>query len=136
MNGLASYIAAQSAMPFVWGANDCLTFANGASRAMTGVGFCDDWLDFDYSDPSEAIRKFKAEQKTSPFSSIIEATDARLTRLASYPAPRGSIVARATPHSVLGYIFGVSMGKHIVFMAENGLAYMEPDKTDIAWAVK
>jgi hypothetical protein len=33
----AAFIAAREAMPFIWGSNDCGTFAFGAIEALTGV---------------------------------------------------------------------------------------------------
>ena len=40
---LTAYIRAVEGAPFVWGEHDCLTFTNGAYRAMHGSGWADDW---------------------------------------------------------------------------------------------
>lgn len=37
LSALAAYIAAREAVPFAWGPNDCVTFAAGALRALTGI---------------------------------------------------------------------------------------------------
>ena len=36
LSALAAYIAGRETVPFAWGSNDCVTFAAGAVRALTG----------------------------------------------------------------------------------------------------
>jgi len=76
--------------PLVPGENDCLTFTDGAWRAMHGYGWATDWIG-QYASQGRFLGRH-ALIEAFGFKSILDAIDARLCRVAHVP-PFGALVA-------------------------------------------
>lgn len=132
---LVRYIREKRNQPFSWGDNDCLTFADGAVKAMTGAGFTDGHLG-GYKTAKGATGAFKRWQNKTGFSDIIEGIDAKFERVIGLP-PRGSVVAMPTPDgAVFPYSIGVMASHLAAFVSEDGLIMVVPTKDFIAWRVR
>ena len=127
---LTSYIKAVSDTPFVWGEHDCLTFTNGAYRAMYGSGWADDWLGRYMIDG----RPMRRRELISEFgwSNMDAAIDTKLMRALS--PPRGALVT--TKHAqrwVTGVALGICVGTRGVFLGKEGVIYMPLEHIEKAW---
>ena len=132
---LNTYIEDVRDLRFQWGANDCLTFANTAHEAMTGHQFAPDWRG-QYKTAHTAKKWYKALLKQQGFENIVEAIDARLTRLDVSIPPRGSIVGRSEGSgSVTEIALGVCIGETVAFISREGVVSFPVNEDDIFWAV-
>lgn len=128
---LTDYIKGCEAKSFVWGSHDCLTFTNGAYRAMYGSGWADDWLGR-YMIDGRPMRRDEL-RKEFGWSTIEDAIDAKLSRAGKYP-PRGALVT--TKHAqrwVTGVALGICVGHRGVFLSKEGVIYLPLDLIDNAW---
>jgi len=129
---LAALIEDHRHVPFEWGANDCLTFADTVHFELTGRRLCADWLDgAAYTDAKSALRVYAARRKGE---TIIEGLDGRLTRGTGFP-PRGSIVATPSAELVFGVTLGVAIGPVAAFVGDLGLEFRPITDADIWWHV-
>jgi len=127
---LTSYIKAVSDTPFVWGEHDCLTFTNGAYRAMYGAGWADDWLGRYMIDG----RPMRRRELITEFgcSSLEAAIDKRMDRV-SFP-PRGALVTTKQQQKwVTGVALGICVGTRGVFLGKQGVIYMPLEHIEKAW---
>ena len=127
---LTSYIKAVSDAPFVWGKHDCLTFTNGAYRAMHGAGWADDWLGRYMIDG----RPMRRRELIAEFgcSSLEAAIDKRMDRV-NFP-PRGALVTtKQQQRWVTGVALGICVGTRGVFLGKQGVIYMPLEHIEKAW---
>ena len=128
---LNDYIQSHSDTAFAWGIHDCLTFTNGAWKAMYGHGWADDWLGrYLINDRpmyrSELVKEFCRYDFKS-------AVDDRLTPSGKYP-PRGALVT--TTHArrwVTGVALGICVGTRAVFLNDKGLIYLPINLIQNSW---
>ncbi len=66
---LNRYIDSCRLRGFVWGAHDCLTFTNGAFKAMYGSGWADDWLG-EYAEDGKFIGRTKLKKNLNETASF------------------------------------------------------------------
>jgi len=120
---------------FLWGSNDCLTFANQAHKAMTARPLADDWVG-DYSCALAARRHYDNLLQKQGFDTIVDAIDKRLERINVALPPRGSLVARHQPENpVIGFVLGVCVGEKIAFISNQGVLFLHSQPDDIFWAI-
>jgi hypothetical protein len=132
---LADYVESVREKSFEWGKFDCLIFANGAVRAQTGKGFCNDWMG-DYTDAQSCYKHALRLLKANRWDNIVEAIDTRLTRLQSLMPHRGNIIGRQQEHmSVTGISLGVAVSDQIAFVGNNGIEFSAPQEDDIFWLI-
>ncbi len=127
---LADYIAKHRNTEFSWGVNDCLTFSNGATREITGVGLLDCYVG-GYKTARGAIGRAKRA------GDLVAKIDAVLQRHEGFPPPRGSLILKAVPEAVgIGYALGVmASGLDAAFMTEQGVRMIRADRADKVWAL-
>jgi len=136
---LSKYIDSRRSMPFVWGKNDCLTFASGCIIAQTGKNPLKDMLG-NYKCPSTAILHIKRSIKKfryDPTISMSEAIDDRLKRIYGPFPPRGSITSRKVgfEESVTGQMLGVTLRRKSAFLSQSGIVFLDREKEDLFWSV-
>lgn len=127
---LNAYIKDAAHKSFAWGVHDCLTFTNGAYRAMYGVGWADDWLGR-YMLDGRPMRRDEL-RKEFGWSTLEDAIDDRMQRV-QFP-PRGALVT--TKHAqrwVTGVAMGISIGTRGVFLLRQGVIYLPLNLIDNAW---
>ena len=135
MGRLTEYINSKRGKPFVWGKNDCLSFVNGAVRAMTGEWLCGERLR-GYSTERGALLRYERFRRKTGHADIVAAMDDKFDRLLTLHPPHGAVVARPLDGgAVLGYSFGVIFGSRPVFVGPNGMEQTMPDVNDIYWMV-
>lgn len=130
---LTAYIDDCESRSFVWGKHDCLTFTNGAYRAMYGAGWADDWLGR-YMVDGRPMRRDEL-RKEFGWSTLEAAIDNRMDRV-KFP-PRGALVT--TKHAqrwVTGVAMGICTGTRGVFLSKEGVIYLPLDLIDNAWINK
>lgn len=133
---LKYYVRSHERAAFRWGAIDCLTFANGAMRCVTGAGFCDDWLG-EYDSPRGAAAKYLRLRKLEGKASIIEGVDDRLRRVDTLHPRDGMICAVEEPGGALGWAFGVvSEGLEWYLSEHDGLISRPPNGDAIYWEAR
>jgi hypothetical protein len=132
---LNAYIKAVRGAPFKWGYHDCLTFTNGAWRAMYGHGWADDWLGRYMVATAYGERPMRKDQLRSEFGffSFVDAVDDKLTRVAHVP-PRGALVVtdRVADWGI-GYGMGICTGIKAAFLSRQGVIYMPITDISKAW---
>ena len=134
-DGLNNYIEEVRDLRFEWGQNDCLTFANKSHEVMTGEKFAPDWSG-DYTTAYTAKKWYQKLLGEQGFDTIIEAIDARLTRLSVVLPPRGSIVGRAEKSGAVTEVaLGVCVGETAAFISREGVVSLPVNEDDIFWAV-
>jgi hypothetical protein len=122
-------------VPFKWGAHDCLTFTNGAWRAMYGAGWADDWQGRYMTTGATGLRPmFRRElQSEFGFKSFSEAMAARLTPVSGVP-PRGALVITSDRAGwFIGGALGICTGTNGAFLGSDGIEYATADKFTGAW---
>lgn len=128
---LAPYLKSVARTPFKWGEHDCLTFTNGAFRAMYGTGWAEDWLGRYMLDGQPMGRD--ALRAEFGYASFTKAVDVRLTRVEGIP-PRGALVTtRRARRWAIGSALGVSVGAKAAFVSKHGIVYHPINFTDKAW---
>ena len=132
---LNNYIKEVSDRSFCWGKHDCLTFTNESWRRMHGKGWADDWLGRYMVKTKYGFRPMRAPELLAefPFTSFIEAIDAKLTRIDHIP-PRGALVATSENLAIgVGYGLGVCVGMKAAFLSRKGVVYMPVTDIEKAW---
>ena len=128
---LNRYIDSCRLRGFVWGAHDCLTFTNGAFKAMYGTGWADDWLG-EYAEDGKFIGRTKLKKKFKR-NSIIPAIDERLQRIQFVP-PLGALVASDLEKKFsIGLALGMSLGSKAVYLDENDIIFRSLDTVKYSW---
>ena len=115
--------------PFEWGAHDCTTWAMTVRSAMTG------------SDPAPWLGTYKtlrgavgAIKKTGHADLEEAATSVLGAPVAPLTAQRGDIVLMGDD-AAFGGAFGVVIGSHAAFVAEDGLTLHPVSEARRAWRV-
>ena len=122
--------------PFDWDGFECLSFANGAAKVMTGKGFADDWID-EYQCACTAVKRYKAKLKAANKQSIIEGIDDRLKRSSGKLPARGDIVARKDKSmKVIGVSLGVAVSDLVAFVSLDGIVFDQSREGDIFWVIQ
>lgn len=128
---LISYLRACSGQPFAWGSHDCLTFTNGAYRAIFGVGWADDWLGR-YMIDGRPMRAGELRREFG-YSTIQQAIDERLTRVDGIP-PKGALVTSDHVRRwVTGVALGICVGTRAAFLDRTGVIYLPIETTRERW---
>ena len=128
---LNAYIRSVNNKPFEWGKHDCLTFTNGAYRAMYGEGWAEDWLNR-YMKNSTLLKR-DGLRKEYGFSSFTSAVDKKLTRI-DYIPPLGALVTtKKTRRWAIGVAMGICTGSKAVFLSEKGLLHLPLDYIYQSW---
>ena len=131
---LNAYLKAVRSAPLKWGHQDCLTFTNGAWRAMYGHGWADDWLGRYMVQTPYGERPMRNDQLRNEFGffSFEEGVDQKLTRVNHVP-PRGALVVTEKAEKWgIGYGMGICVGIKAAFLSRQGVIYLPV--TDIAKA--
>ena len=131
---LSEYLKAVANEPFKWGSHDCLTFTNGAWKAMYGYGWADDWLGRYMKATEYGDRPLRPDQLRAEFGyfAFSKAVDERLQRAGPIP-PRGALVAtKKVERMAIGYGLGICVGSKAAFLSRSGVVYSSI--TDIAKA--
>jgi hypothetical protein len=128
---LNAYLRACQGQPFAWGSHDCLTFTNGAYRAIFGVGWADDWLGR-YMVDGRPMRKDELRREFG-YSTIQQAIDERLTRVDGVP-PKGALVTSDHVRRwVTGVALGICVGTRAAFLDRTGVIYLPIETTRERW---
>lgn len=128
---LNAYIRSVDSQPFEWGKHDCLTFTNGAYKAMYGEGWADDWLNR-YMKGSTTLKRDEL-RKEFGFSSFTPAVDEKLLRI-NYIPPLGALVTtKKTRKWAIGVAMGICTGAKAAFLSEKGLVYLPLDYIHQSW---
>jgi hypothetical protein len=133
LNSLNNYVARVKRQPFAWFSNDCLTFTNGAFKAMYGKGWADDWVG-KYHKGNET---FKRDQLRKIFKArtIEEAISGKLTRVDGLP-PKGCLVLTDQCRRwVIGKAMGIAWGRHALFLNDDGLEALPIENITSAWNI-
>jgi hypothetical protein len=115
--------------PLVPGENDCLTFTDGAWRAMYGRGWATDWRG-KYAADGQFLGR-KALVAAFGFESILDAIDDRLERVPHVP-PFGALVA-APGRGVFGQALGICTGHHAAMLGPDGLCRIDIENITASW---
>jgi hypothetical protein len=133
---LMDYVDQCRNKPFDWAGFECLSFVNGAAKAMTGKGFADDWVG-EYKCACTAVRTYKSKLKAANKKSIIEGIDDRLKRSTRALPMRGDIVARKDKNiKGIGVSLGVAVSDLVAFINLDGVVFDKPCEGDIFWSVQ
>jgi len=134
---LAEYLEELRHLPFSWGENDCITFTNNAVTAITGRGYCDDWVG-QYADGRGAFMHYRRKLYEQGYSSIIDALDDRLDRFDGRYPPRGTLVGRKYEGTdgVLPIALGIVVSDLVAFLMADGLILSSPSETDLFWSIE
>lgn len=128
---LIHYLLSCSDRPFEWGVHDCLTFTNGAHRAIYGSGWAEDWLGR-YMIDGRPMRRDELKREFG-FSTIQDAIDLRMTRVEGIP-PKGAIVTSDHVRRwVTGVALGVCVGTRAAFLDRSGVIYLPIEETRERW---
>jgi hypothetical protein len=128
---LTAYISDCEGRSFEWGKHDCLTFTNGAYRAMYGKGWADDWLGR-YMIDGRPMRRDEL-RKEFGWSTLEAAINERMVKSNKFP-PRGALVT--TKHArrwATGAALGICVGDRAVFLGDKGVIYLTLDLIDNSW---
>lgn len=115
--------------PLVPGENDCLTFTDGAWRAMYGRGWATDWIGR-YASQGRFLGR-RALIKAFGFDSILDAIDERLDCCPHVP-PFGALVA-APGRGVFGQALGICTGHHAAMIGDDGLTRIGIENITASW---
>ena len=115
--------------PLVPGENDCLTFTDGAWRAMYGRGWAGDWIGR-YASHGRFLGR-KALIEAFGADDFLAAIDTKLTRCNHVP-PFGALVA-APGRAVFGYGLGICTGHHAAMIGPDGLCRVQIEDISAAW---
>ena len=128
---LNKYLKRVKGQPFAWGSHDCLTFTNGAYRAMYGSGWADEWLDR-YMVGRRPMRRTELKREYK-FGDFTLAVDSKLQRCGGIP-PLGALVT--TKHAqrwVTGVAMGICTGTRAVFLSKEDVLYLPLDAIENSW---
>ena len=128
---LIGYVKAQRGKPFAIGVHDCFTFTNGAWAAMHGRGYADQIMG-KYADLGQKqLARLLFDNFGTP--SMIDALDAGLTRVNSFPPKGALVVMRSQRPYFTGYAFGLAMGVTAVFLGDSDVIYLPIEQIEGAW---
>ncbi len=125
---LNQYLRDVARQPFRLGRHDCLTFTNGAWRAMHGHGWADDWL-------GRYLRARTQDDLRREFGHVTleDAVSARLLRCEGVP-PRGALVTGVEAGGwLMGRAFGIAVGANAAFLSRSGVVYLPISEIEHAW---
>ena len=135
MDELTLYVESMIGEPFVWGENDCLTFAQEAVKIQTGGYICDEWFG-GYDTKREAAQQYNAMVDDCGFDNIIEAISSRFSQVLTLHPTHGMLVARPLVIGPLSCSFGVCVGRQLALMSLGGVVMVGPEVHDIYWDVR
>jgi len=125
---LNGYLASVRDKSFKWGEHDCLTFTNGAYKAMYGAGWADDWL----GRYAQNLRRDKLKSEFG-FNSFTAAVDSKLNRI-NYVPPLGALVTtKQSQRWIIGVAMGICTGQKAVFLSKKGMLFLPLDYIHQAW---
>ena len=133
LDALNRYVAKVKQKPFAWFEHDCLTFTNGAFRAMYGKGWADDWL----GKYHKGSKSFKRDQLRQIFQAktIEDAISKKLTRIEGMP-PKGSLVLTDQCRRwVIGKAMGIAWGHNAFFLNDNGIDVLPIESITSSWGL-
>ena len=128
---LNDYVLLVKDKPFTWFSHDCLTFTNGAFKAMYGKGWADDWI----GKYHEGNKTFKRDQLRQIFQAktIEDAISKKLTRIDGIP-PKGALVLTDQCRKwVIGKAMGIAYGRYGLFLANEGLETIPIEDVNSSW---
>lgn len=117
-----------TAIPFAWGAADCLSFCRACEVAVTGGSRFADMPN--YATAKEAMRHLK----DGGFANAADGVNDRLPSIPPMMARRGDWVMREDRVFAFG-AFGVVAGRMSAHMGENGLVFLPLAGTTRAWRI-
>ncbi len=123
------YLRNYPSEPLVPGENDCLTFTDGAWRAMHGYGWATDWIGR-YASHGRFLGR-KALIEAFGCDNILDAIDGKLQRHNGVP-PFGALVA-APGRAVFGQALGICTGHHAAMIGKDGLCRIHIDEITASW---
>lgn len=130
---LNAYLEETRDRAFAWGSHDCLTFSNGAFRAMHGRGWADDWIGR-YMVDGRPMRRLELIKEFG-WRNFYQAIDERLKPIDHVP-PLGALVTTKRSKSwIIGSALGISAGSKAIFLSETGLLGLPLEAIDRAWII-
>jgi hypothetical protein len=140
-HALANYVEAARHVPFAWGRHDCLLFATGAMKLLTGIDPVD-WLP-EYSNPGEAyvlLRRYAGGDVDAaitkylgpPLASPLMARRGDIACV--LPLTRNDFGEDATP-VIRQKTLGVVTGPHVAVAGVNALTFIPVTQAIAAWRV-
>jgi len=126
---LAAYIAERRNAPFVWGVHDCVTFANGAVEAVTGVNLLREHGVPAYSTREEAYALIGANGMS--FTDIARST---LVMTSCKRAMRGDVVLGPFSKEY-GNTYGVVIGASVACPGQFRLGFLPLSNAVLAFMV-
>lgn len=132
---LKLHIERSMAMPFEWGKNDCLSFADKAVEIQRGHGFVTEWLNSGYYNARTAAIHYGRHLRDTGYKSVLDVADERLERIDTLQPEFGDIVARKTEGGAISWAFGVATSKGVAFLDESGARLCESELDDVVWRV-
>jgi hypothetical protein len=136
---LAAYVDSTRAVPFAWGRQDCVLWAAGAIREMTGVDPVAE-LRGRYADVAGAVRVLR--EIADDLAGAVAAVASRRGYAAVKPsrAQRGDLVLAladpsGTPHPDWPHCLGVCVGPGAVSPGPAGLTYLQMGRVLAAWRI-
>lgn len=127
---LAEAVAAALAQPFAWGTHDCLTWAAGVRRALTGEDAARDWRGT-YATARGAARVLRRRGHGTIAAAISAELGPPLPTVLF--AQRGDVVVLR--HGRRFAAAGICLGAEAVFPGETGLVRVPLDRCALAWRV-
>lgn len=124
---LSDYIADCKKKPFEWGQHDCLLFAGGAVKALTGVDFCEQYKG--YSTEQEAIDIVSTK---GGIEALISSHLGHEGSRNIMTARRGDIVVFKMPDKTAGIVD--DSGESIVFLTREGIRRIPLKKAWRVWS--
>ena len=131
LENLNDYVLLVRNKPFAWFTHDCLTFTNGAFKAMYGKGWADDWI----GKYHKGNKPFKRDQLRKIFEAktIEDAISKKLTRFDGIP-PKGALVLTDQCRKwIIGKAMGIAYGRYGIFLANNGLETVPIEDINSSW---
>jgi len=128
---LIAYLNAQRGKRFELGVHDCLTFTNGAWRAMHGSGYADDVMGQYASLGRKDFAKWMWEKYNT--TDLRNALTSKLTPVDGFP-PKGALVisSMARPYFTR-YALGIACGVTAVFLGGEDMIYISVNEVEGAW---
>jgi len=134
---LFKFVDASRARPFVWGENDCFSFACGSIQALTGVDRWSEWKGR-YSSPEEAwrlISRYADVRSPDRKATFIAGAEKFFQCISSSVkfARRGDVVAY--PEDPKWPALGISLGEQSALLTTSGIRFLRTVDCQICWRV-